>query len=228
MPAAIPMEAPDGRGLAFTSLPPPEPGILTPVAAGVYWLRMPLPMSLDHINLWVLDDGDGWLLVDSGLGTPATFQLWSRIFADPLADKPVAGVLVTHMHPDHVGAAGWLVDRWDVELSMTREEFLQCRNLVADTGRAVPEEALAFYRSAGWDEAQLEQYQRRFGSYGKVVAPLPNAYTRIADGDTLVIDGRRWRVLVGRGHSPEHACLHCPRMSVFGPLSRPRIRCPNG
>ena len=208
------MAPPNGRGLSFTTRPPPDPGTLTHVAPGVAWLRMPLPMALDHINLWVLEDGRGWLLVDSGIGTAQTRELWEQLFAGPLAGRPVTGVLATHMHPDHIGAAGWLVERWGVELTMTRDEFLQCRNLVADTGRPAPPEALSFYRGAGWDDAQLSQYRRRFGAYGRVVAPLPNAYTRMGHGDELRIGGRLWQVLVGRGHSPEHACLFCPELNL--------------
>jgi glyoxylase-like metal-dependent hydrolase (beta-lactamase superfamily II) len=208
------MSPPDGRGLCFVSMPPPAPGALVAMAPGVFWLRMPLPMALDHINLWVLEDTDGWVLVDTGMGTPETYGLWERLFADGLAGKPVRRVLVTHMHPDHVGAAGWLVRRWGVELVMTREEFLQCRNLVADTDRAAPDEALNFYRSAGWNEDQLEQYRRRFGSFGKVVSPLPSAYARMRDGELLSINERSWQVRVGSGHSPEHACLFCPELNL--------------
>jgi glyoxylase-like metal-dependent hydrolase (beta-lactamase superfamily II) len=176
---------------------------------------MPLPMSLDHINVWVLEDGDGFMVVDSGFGTTRTFALWEQIFADGLAGRPVTRLLVTHMHPDHVGAAGWLARRWDVELMMTRDEFLQCRNLVADTDRAAPPEALDFYRSTGWDAAQLTEYQARFGSYGKVVSPLPNAYARIRDGDSLNVNGHAWQVMVGNGHSPEHACLFCADLNLL-------------
>ncbi len=214
MPSSLAMREPNDQGLAFTTLSPPAAGTLAWVAPGVFWLRMPLPMALDHINLWALEDGDGWVLVDAGLGTARTYALWEQLFSTALRGRPVRRVIATHMHPDHVGAAGWLVNRWQVPLCMTREEFLQCRNLVADTNRPVPEEALAFYRRAGWDTEHLEQYRRRFGSYGKLIAPLPSAYGRIQHHDVLTINGQAWRVVVGRGHSPEHAGLFCAALNV--------------
>ncbi|MBT7451482.1 MAG: MBL fold metallo-hydrolase, partial [Rhodospirillaceae bacterium] len=92
----------------------PEPGGLVRVAPGVFWLRMPLPIALNHINLWLLEDDDGWTIVDTGIGTDETKELWEQLFEKHLNNKPVKRLIVTHMHPDHIGLAGWLVDKWDV------------------------------------------------------------------------------------------------------------------
>jgi glyoxylase-like metal-dependent hydrolase (beta-lactamase superfamily II) len=200
--------------LASWSQAPPAAGTLERVADGVSWLRMPLPMVLNHINLWVLEDEAGWWLVDTGINDGTTRGHWEALFAGPLAGRPVAGVIVTHLHPDHVGLAGWLTERFDVPLHMSRTEFLLCRTLVADTGQPAPREAVAFFRGAGYDEEELENYRQRFGGFGRAVAPLPNGFVRLRDGQTLVIGGREWRVVVGTGHSPEHACLHCPELDL--------------
>ena len=186
----------------------PAPGDTREIASGLHWLRMPLPMALNHINLWLLDDGDGWIIVDTGMFTDDAKDVWQRVFDEVFGERPVHHVIATHMHPDHAGCAGWLTDAADCDLWMTREEYLLCRLLVADTGRKAPEEGVHFYRAAGFSEAALDAYQRIFGFFGRYVSPLPEAYHRIAEDDKLSIGGREWRVVIGRGHSPEHACLY--------------------
>ncbi|HEY0051858.1 MAG TPA: MBL fold metallo-hydrolase [Caulobacteraceae bacterium] len=193
--------------LTYPCAAPPQPGDAVEVADGVLWLRLPLPFSLDHINVWALRDGDGWTLVDSGLATPASEDGWLKAFAGPLGGRPVRRMIVTHMHPDHVGTAGWICDRFDAPLLMTRLEYLTCRSLVADTGRPAPEQGVRFLRAAGWDEAQLQDYRDRFGMFGRGVRDFPDGFERMTDGDVLNIDGRGWRVVGGNGHCPEHACL---------------------
>jgi len=185
----------------------PEPGESLPIADGVHWLRMPLPFELAHINLWLLEDNDSWVIVDSGMRTEDTQILWKKTIASLMDAKPLKHVVVTHLHPDHVGCAGWLVDEYDVDLWMTRDEYLLCRILVADRGRSAPEEGIRFYKGAGFPDDALGNYQKMFGMFGKYVAPLPEAYKRIKDGDQLMFAGHRWEIVVGRGHSPEHACL---------------------
>ncbi|MGI9331338.1 MAG: MBL fold metallo-hydrolase [Gammaproteobacteria bacterium] len=192
----------------------PDDGDTFEVAPGVQWLRMPLPFVLNHINLWVLDDGDGWCLVDTGINASSTRAVWKKLLAGPLADRPVTRVIVTHLHPDHVGLAGWLTARTGARLHMTRGEYLSARVLAADVAPP-PSEALDFYRSAGFDSGQLDNYAERFGRFGRLISPLPVSYARLADQDKLEIGGRHWQVIIGRGHSPEHACLYCEELNVL-------------
>ena len=204
----------------------PEPGQAMSVAPGVLWLRMPLPFTgLSHINLWALEDGTGWTLVDTGMQTADTAAYWQQLFAGALARRPVTRVICTHMHPDHIGMAGWLTRQFDCRLWTTRLEYLTCRVLVADTGREAPPDGLRFYHAAGWNEEALASYKARFGGFGKAVHALPDSYRRITDGEEILIGGRVWRAVVGRGHSPEHLCLHCPELRVLisGDQVLPRI-----
>ena len=194
---------------------PPERGQSLEVAPGVHWVRMPLPFSLNHINLWVLDDGGGWAVVDTGASTEEAVSVWRALFSRAPDTRPMTRIFVTHMHPDHVGLAGWLARKFGAPLWMTRLEYLTCRMLVSDTGREAPAEAVAFYRQAGWSEAALETYRVRFGSFGKHIHALPDRFLRLQDGQVLQIGAHRWRVIVGAGHSPEHACLHCPELQVL-------------
>jgi glyoxylase-like metal-dependent hydrolase (beta-lactamase superfamily II) len=204
----------------------PGPGEAREVAAGVRWLRMRLPMAgLNHINLWALEDGAGWTLVDTGMQTSDTATEWHNALAGPLGRRPVQRVVCTHMHPDHIGMAGWLTRAHGVRLWTTRLEYVTCRMLVADTGREAPIDGVRFYRAAGWDEAALEHYRARFGGFGKAVHALPDSYRRVVAGEELQIGGRRWRAVIGRGHSPEHLCLYCPELKLLisGDQVLPRI-----
>ncbi len=193
----------------------PENGKTMAITDGVQWLRMPLPFSLNHINLWLLRDEPGWAIVDTGVGTDETKQVWKTIFAETMSDAPVTHVIATHMHPDHAGCAGWLVRRFDVDLWMSRDEYMMCRILVADTGRDAPEEGVRFYEAAGLTEEQLAKYRKSFGFFGKFVTPIPEAFKRMTDRDVLVIGGAKWEVITGGGHSPEHACLYDGERNVL-------------
>jgi len=203
----------------------PAPGEAVEVADGVLWLRQPLPFELDHINVWALRDGDGWTLVDTGVPMPDNKEAWKKAFEGPLGGRPVKRVICTHMHPDHVGLAGWLTFKWGVRLWMTRLEYVTCRMLISDTGKHAPEDGERFYRSVGWSEEQISGWKVRFGGFGKAIHRMPDSYRRIEDGEVIEIDGRPWRVVVGNGHSPEHACLFREedRVLISGDQVLPKI-----
>ncbi len=211
--------------LVYPFAAPPERGRTIEVAPGVFWIRMPLPYALDHINLWALDDGNGWAIVDTGVRNEETVLAWRELFANSPDQRPLTRVFVTHMHPDHVGLAGWMTRRFGVRLWMTRQEYLTCRVMVSDTGREAPDDAIAFFVSAGWSPAAIETYRARFGNFGKNIHALPDSYRRLRDGEELRIANKTWRVIVGSGHSPEHACLYCPELKVLisGDQVLPRI-----
>ncbi|MFN3670209.1 MAG: MBL fold metallo-hydrolase [Brevundimonas sp.] len=199
--------APGGRGLVYPFGDPPGFGEATEVAPGVLWMRLSMPIALNHINVYAVADGDGWVLVDTGLNIPDSRDRWEAMLAGPLGGRPVTRVICTHMHPDHIGLAGWLCERSGAPLVMTRVEYVTARMLLADTGRPAPEAGAVYYRAAGWDEAQIGTYRREFGQFGRAVSPIPTGYVRMREGDRLHIGGQAWRVVVGEGHSPEHACL---------------------
>jgi glyoxylase-like metal-dependent hydrolase (beta-lactamase superfamily II) len=193
----------------------PEAGETMEVAPGILWLRMPLPFALGHINLWLLEDGNRWTIVDTGVDTSVTHGVWHEVFAGAMQGRPAGRVLATHLHPDHAGCAGWLAEHFDVEVWMSREEYLLCRILVADTGKPTPEAGIRFYKAAGFAPESMEHYQKMFGMFGRYVSPLPESYRRLEDGDRIPIGTRDWEIIIGRGHSPEHACLFCAESNLL-------------
>ncbi len=199
------------RGLTYPfgrRVPDAADGDSFEIADGLYWARMPLPFALKFINVWLAHDGGRWSVIDTGVTVPEAKANWRALFAGRMDGAPVHRILVTHMHPDHVGNAGWIARKHPgARLWMSRLEYTTCRMLVADTGRGAPDEGIAFYRRAGWDDAQIQHYKERFGGFGRGVAPMPDAYRRLQDGDTFDMGGGTWRVIVGSGHSPEHVCL---------------------
>lgn len=202
--------------LTFPCGDAPAPGHAREVAPGVSWLRMPMPGDPSHINLWAVRDGRGWAVVDTGLHTSQTSSAWRSLTRpDGPLGEGVTRVLVTHMHPDHAGMAGWLTREFDCTLWMTRSEYLNCRLLAADTGHEAPPEGVRFYRQAGWGEEAIERYRARFGSFGEKIVPLPQRYRRVQDGERVRIGEHEWLVVVGAGHSPEHACFYCAELRVL-------------
>ena len=185
---------------------PPAEGEAVQVAEGVLWMRLPLPMRLDHVNVYALDDGDGWTVVDTGFASRRSRAVWESLMAGPLGGRPIRRVIVTHHHPDHVGLAGWLQTEFGAELAMPRTGWLLARMLLLDVQETPTEEAIAFWRAAGMraDIFEKRLTERPF-NFADIVAPMPVGFTRIAEGDEMFIGGRRWHVRMGDGHAPDHA-----------------------
>ena len=192
-------------GINYPFDTPPSEGAAIEVAAGVLWMRLPMPMALDHVNIYALDDGDSWTLIDTGLDSKRTRTIWRRLLDGPLAGKPVGRVVVTHHHPDHVGLAGWFVEN-GAALYMPRTGFLMARMLTLDEQTTATAETLAFYRRAGMDGAEYARraVDRPF-NFVDCVAPMPLGYNRLKDGGNMTMGGRVWDIRMGDGHAPEHA-----------------------
>ena len=187
---------------------PPAPGQAIELADGVFWLRMPLPMALDHVNVYALDDGDGWTLIDTGVDTRKSRAIWAEALAGPLAGKPVSRLVVTHHHPDHVGLAGWWQTEHGAELCMTRTSWLMARMLTLDAQDQPTEETLAFWRAAGMaPDVYAERLGDRPFNFADIVTPMPLGYTRMQDGGAIRAAGRVWDIRFGQGHAPDHATL---------------------
>jgi glyoxylase-like metal-dependent hydrolase (beta-lactamase superfamily II) len=210
------MSGRDG-GLTALTFPQPEPppaGSCREIAPGVRWLRMPLPFALNHINLWLVADGAGWAIIDTGIANDVIKGLWEDIVARELGGR-VTRLIVTHYHPDHIGLAGWLTERLGVELWTTPGEWDQAQRALGGAPGGFRDELAEFYRRIGFGDAEETVKIGRPTSYRSLVSALPGTYRPLADGMEIEIGGRRWRVIIGRGHAPEHACLYCPALDLL-------------
>lgn len=200
----------------------PEPGALIEVAPGIHWARLPVPGPLKHINVWAVEEDGGVAIVDTGLPLDECKEAWRAILKGPLAGRTITRVIVTHMHPDHLGLAGWLTKKFGVRLWMTRGEYLTARLLVADARSEPPEDVVAMRRGAGWSDDQIMAANAKgWSMFARAVHRLPDGFVRVQAGDWL----GAFRGVIGSGHSPEHLCLidDARRVMIAGDQVLPRI-----
>lgn len=213
----------------------PAEGATLEVAPGVRWVRMGLPFALDHINLWLLRDQqpdaggalvDGWTVVDCCIDSAATRAQWEQVFANCLDGLPILRVIVTHMHPDHIGLAHWLCKRWNVRLWISATDYNVARVAVYDPQGFGGEAGADFYALHGAQDPSFLAHVRGRASYFPTLVPaLPTRFHRLMDGDILNIGGRAWRCISGYGHAPEHMALFCAELTtlISGDMVLPRI-----
>ncbi len=201
--------------LLFPHTEPPAPGTLTEIASGVRWLRLPLPYRLDHVNIYLIEDEGGWAVLDTGLGTDACREGWETVLAGPLAGQRLTRMIVTHFHPDHVGLAGWLHQRFGLPLAMPRPEYiysLALRYAPADLGADMYR---PFYLRHGLSPEVTELVLSRGHEYLRRTTGVPPMYHRLQHGDTLRIGARDFQVQTGGGHALEQATLYCRENRLF-------------
>ena len=218
-------KAADAPRLSFPYASPVGPGTVQEVATGVYWLRMPLPFALDHINLWLLRDGEGWTAVDCGIAHEQTQGYWDRILEEVVGAPGLTRVLVTHYHPDHFGNAGWLTRRFGAPLWMSESEYLSGHAQYQMQPGHGSDAAARFFAQHGLDAERVAAIAARGNSYRKIVSEPPTQFVRVMEGDDIAINGHRWRIISGFGHAPEHAALHCESLGVLisGDMLLPKI-----
>jgi len=179
------------------------------------WARLKLPFRLNHVNIYLLADGDGYAMIDAGFGNEETIEAWTKLFEGPLKGVNITRLIVTHSHPDHVGLAGWIVERFNCPLVMSQVEYLQS---VYHQNRGTEERKEAqrqFFRRHGMDESLTEKLLGRGQDYLKRVSVLPPSYRRISHGDEVVIGARRFKVITGGGHALDQVMLYCADDKLF-------------
>jgi glyoxylase-like metal-dependent hydrolase (beta-lactamase superfamily II) len=208
----------------------PGPGNSIEVAPGVRWIRMSLPFMLNHINLWLLrdelDGRQGWTAVDCCISSDESKAQWEQIFSTQLEGLPILRVVVTHMHPDHIGLAYWLCQRWDARLWISATDYHVARlGALGPTAFGGEAAALYFVSHGLNDPDSVEQIKARANYFPKLVPAVPNKYRRMMDGDVLTIGGRAWSCISGYGHAPEHIALYCAELELLigGDMMLPRI-----
>jgi glyoxylase-like metal-dependent hydrolase (beta-lactamase superfamily II) len=201
--------------LTFPIAVAPAPGTVTDIAPGIRWLRLPLPYRLDHVNIYLIENGDGWTALDSGLGDDACKQAWEMALAGPLKGQGLKSLIVSHFHPDHVGLAGWLCERFGLELTMPRPEYLHSLLLQFAPGDYGQDVYRPFYQRHGLSAEATEIVLSRGHEYLKRTSGVPASYHRIKHGDRLAVGERDFQVTTGGGHSLEQAMLYRPEERLF-------------
>lgn len=201
--------------LRFPYKEPPTETEWVAVADGIFWLRFPLPFALNHVHVWLLRDGPGWFVIDSGIGGTRMHALWDNIIATNLEDLPITRLLITHFHPDHMGSAGYLYNKFQPELLMTPIEHQQACRLAADTHGSNSPLLIKHYQLMGLPPELIERMTSGGNRYAKGVDQLPATFTPLAAGDQLTINRTVWQVLTGGGHSPDQVMLYAPARHIF-------------
>lgn len=207
--------------LDYPDLALPAPGATTEIVPGVRWVRMPLPMALDHVNLWLLADGEQWAAVDTGVATDAIKGYWEQV----LATHSLSHLVVTHLHPDHLGLANWLHEKTYAPLWMTLGEYAVAQLFRGQVEHWSFRQVEALYARHGLSDEQQQALAARAGAYARGVPGIPATFRRMIDGDLVVIGKHQWKVITGAGHSPEHASLYCAELGILvsGDMMLPRI-----
>lgn len=201
--------------LTFPFDEPPETGTVREVAPGILWTRIPLPFRLDHVNIYLIEDGDGWAVLDTGIADQPTRDVWDALAAGPLKGRRLTRLIVTHFHPDHIGLAGWLCEKHGLELLTSQTCYLGCINISLSPNALEAEPYQKFYLKHGMPADRARRVSTNGHAYLRMVTPLPPTFHRVVAGDTLVIGGRRFEVLAGDGHAAEQLMLYQPDANVF-------------
>jgi len=200
--------------LEYPMEPPMADGSVVEIAAGLLWIRMPMGMALNHINVYLLEDDDGWFILDTGLNTAQTRQLWLTVVERHCNNKAIKGVICTHFHYHHSGLATWLMKTFDIPLYMTHGEFFVLKSISSSVATLGDEHQLDFYHRTGTPRTEVDAMIDGCRK-DPFIKHCPPSFNRIRAGDVFTIGKRRWQILIGEGHSPEHACLYCEEDKIL-------------
>ncbi len=201
--------------LTFPYAEPPETGKTIEIAPGILWTRIPLPFRLNHVNIYLIEDGDGWAVLDTGIGDQPTRDIWQALVDGPLAGRRLTRLIVTHYHPDHIGLAGWLCGKFDLPLLTSQTAYLGCLTISLSPGALEAQPYREFYSRHGMDPETVERVTSQGHNYLRMVSPLPPTFTRVVAGDVLTIGGREFQIFTGDGHAPEQLMLYCASEKIF-------------
>jgi glyoxylase-like metal-dependent hydrolase (beta-lactamase superfamily II) len=201
--------------LAFPHPATPEPGTVIEIAQGVLWVRLALPFALNHVNVYLIEDGAGWAVLDTGVCDAPTKVVWRDLLKGPLRKRPITRVIATHFHPDHIGLAGWLTEMCDAELLMSQTEFFLAQTLLGHPDAIQSPAHRTFFRNRGLSEAATEALLGRGHAYLHMTSGVPPTYRRLIGGETLDIGGRDFEIVTGGGHAPEQVMLLCRGEKLF-------------
>ena len=188
---------------------PPGGADTIEIAPGILWARLPLPFRLNHVNVWLLREADGWTLIDTGAGTPQVREVWETLLGGVLSSGRINRIVATHGHTDHVGLAGWLVERTDAPFAATLVEWLSPQVRLAESQAPMRAETVRFMQGHGCDTQTIDAFREDRRRTHALLGEMPGALERLRDGDVVALGGRQWRVMACGGHALEHASFWC-------------------
>lgn len=201
--------------IAYTHPTAPAFGSEVTLAPGLLWVRLPLPFRLNHVNIWLLEEPDGWTAIDTGASTEDAMEIWEALATGPMRGKPIRRLLATHGHTDHIGLASWLVDRYECPFVATQVEWMSPQLRRQESFEEIRPEISRFLSSHGCDDEQVRLYKEERSRIRALQLPMPQAYERIRDGDQITFGGRSWRVITAGGHAAEHASFYCAADNIL-------------
>jgi len=201
--------------IEYTHALAPAFGSEVTLAPGLMWVRLPLPFRLNHVNIWLLEEPDGWTAIDTGAATVEARNIWDALAAGPMRGKPIRRLIATHGHTDHVGLASWIVDRFDCPFISTQVEWMTPQLRRQESFEESRPEVIRFFTAHGCDEEQIALYHQERRRTHAQLLPMPQAYERIRNGDEITFGGRSWRVITAGGHAAEHASFYCAADNIL-------------
>lgn len=203
------------RRLQYVDVPAPAPGESVPIAPGVRWARIPLPLDLNHINVWLMETDDGCVVVDTGIAASIGKDAWENIEREYFSQRPLRAVFVTHIHPDHIGLAKWLQDRYAVPVLASRRTNELSRAMWSGEAKALFNEAEEFFRSHGMtDEVQIRGMFRP-ERFARMTSGMPLVERFVADEEVVRWGAGEWTALETNGHAEGHLCLSNPALRTL-------------
>ncbi|MBS0243662.1 MAG: MBL fold metallo-hydrolase, partial [Proteobacteria bacterium] len=203
------------ESLFYPFAKPPEFGSTIEVAPGILWARVPLPFRLNHVNIYLIEDGHGWAVIDTGLDYEDGRAAWETLLAGPLGGRPITRIVITHLHPDHIGLAGWLCRRFDAPMLTAQSSYLGCLAVALRPGNLMDAPYRDFYLLNGFDQTTMEEINTEGHAYLWKVAPLPPIFSRVVAGDTLEMGGRSFSVMFCEGHAADQIVLYSQELKLF-------------
>jgi glyoxylase-like metal-dependent hydrolase (beta-lactamase superfamily II) len=193
----------------------PEPGKAVQIQPGIFWIRLPIPFELNHINVWLLQDGDGYTLVDTGISSNTTREAWQHILKEVLNNRPIKRIIVTHFHPDHFGLARWLCELTGAEYAASEETGERTNFLLHKVDHHTVDVRAAFYEQHGIDDLEIFENFLKGNLYAAVVSGIPDKHSVLGEGESIIIGDKEWRVIMAYGHAPGHITLYCEALNLL-------------